>query len=231
MNAVHHSDFGTAMSGGATQRLTRLAKLAAIIADPINHFHPDHVTAFGLDQDHLTALAKANPIAKRLNAALARKIGVDRLDLGQCATGSDNMFDLVIAPPMQFRSFLLEVTAVRLQKAIRNCVLKADREKVRHLLGDTAYETALREAPFFYTDLAAAIDTYSFDVSADSLMGEGAALTHSYMSSVDPGLAQIFAWRLPADNLSDPVELSDSQRSSFAKLLAAKTPAKVRTPK
>lgn len=209
-----------------TQPLLLMVKIAELLANPARFFHPDHMSTAtgGLAQEQFAAFCQTQTIGKRLNAALACELGVSAIDLQPAAIASPDVAqicNLVIAPDSAIEAFLSQVTAVRLQQAIRNCVLKADREQVRGVLGDAAYNTALREAPFFFADLADA-SVVHFDASAG--LGAGAATTHSYVASIDKGLAQIFAWRMPKSFTETEVSLDDTQLRLFARLLASKGP-------
>ncbi|MEL7390234.1 MAG: hypothetical protein AAFN76_10670, partial [Pseudomonadota bacterium] len=111
------------------------------------------------------------------------------------------------------------------QLAVRGYVLKADREQVQSVLGKAACNTALREAPFFYANIADVTGCLPVveDVEAPAVLGAGAATLHSYIESIDKGLAQMFAWRLPKAYLAEPVSLKPAQLKTCARLLASKS--------
>ncbi len=224
MNAPRH----ITTEAVTVQPLIKLVKIAQLLANPIRFFHRDHIAAAtdDLPPDYLDGFCKTDEIAKRLNAVVVDRIGTTTLDLHPTAAIS-NVWDLAVAPYAAIEDFLAQVTAVRLQHAIRACVLKADRERARAVLGDAAYNTALREAPYFYTCLAAKTKRAYFACDPDAAfpaLSVGATLAHSYIAAVDKGLAQIFAWRLPKVFIADPVPLDAAQSQSFARLLASKGP-------
>ncbi|WP_341367284.1 hypothetical protein [Yoonia sp. BS5-3] len=207
--------------------LKQLVQLAAVLANPVQFFHADHVAAVsGLDDAQLKGLCRVPGINKAMNTAIAGHLGTPTLDLHPTAATRDAC-DLVIAPLDIIEGFLRQVTAVKLQHAVRNCVLKTDRERVAAILGDAAYNTALREAPFFYAEMAdpSLQNYFAGDPDADHpTLGMGASLVHRYLHDVDTGLAQIFAWRLPQSFISGHPPLEAAQQRAFQRLLAAKGP-------
>lgn len=228
MKAPRHINAGSV----TVQPLVQLVKIAQLLANPIRFFHADHIAAAtdGLSQDDLDGFCRTDEIAKRLNAVVVDRMGTSTLNLHATAPRNadiDNVRDLVVAPYTTIEGFLAQVTAVRLQHAIRACVLKADRERARTILGDAAYNTALREAPYFYTGLAAKTQQAHSALDTDAVspaFSVGATMAHSYIAAIDKGLAQIFAWRLPKVFIADAVPLDAAQSQSFARLLASKGP-------
>ncbi len=230
MNAGRHINFEPVERGTAVNvhTFTQLLKIAEILAHPMRLVHSDHLEAVteALQQEQLEGLCRSNEIGKRLNAAVSDQLGASALELDPATLTSD-VCGLVIAPYSAIEAFLRQVTAVRLQHAIRNCVLKADRERVRHILGDDAYNTALREAPFFYADMADASAPAFFANNSDatvSALSVGATITHRYVQTIDAGLAQIFAWRLPTAFIANDEHFDAAQQVSFARLLRSKGP-------
>ncbi|MEL6838996.1 MAG: hypothetical protein AAFP85_06870 [Pseudomonadota bacterium] len=230
MNAARHINFTPTDGATAvtTQSLVQLAKIGEMLANPVRFFHPDHTVAAtgGLQEAQLVGLCSKNEIGKRLNAVLADRMGIATLDLRPSAVSID-AFALVTASDAAIDAFLRQVTAVCLQQSIRNCVLKADRERVRAILGDDAYNTALREAPFFYADLAIVTDINHFaDEPAKPALNVGATAVQNYVATIDSGLAQIFTWRLPRALIDRDALLDTTQLKSFTRLLASKGPHK-----
>ncbi|MDX8355133.1 SctK family type III secretion system sorting platform protein [Cognatiyoonia sp. IB215182] len=217
----------------ANDTLSPTVALAAVLATPVRFFHPDHLAPVtrGLPQAQLAQFCQVPEFAARLNATIAQSIGTAGLQLQENTIkrmSRDEMMRpalrLLTAPYNVIEALLRQFTAVRLQLAIRNCVLKADRQRVRSVLGDAACNTALREAPFFYANIAdnAARLPVADDAEMPAVLEAGAAMMHSYIASIDAGLAQVFAWRLPKAYLAEPIALEPAQLKTCARLLASK---------
>ena len=239
MNAGIHMDAGSGAGISAQQALLLLSKVAETIMSPLRFVHHDHVAPVcsPLLQDQVDGLCKSPEMRRNLNQVVSETLGAKHLTIAPQTVADlrttkpiSDIFALITAPYDQIEDFLRQATAVRLQHAIRNCVLKADRERVRATLGDAAYNTAIREAPLFYANIVADVDHRHFAQDADDatfVLQTGATLFRSYIRDIDEGLAQLFAWRLPKDLIAGNVALDAPQIKSCTRLLAAKGPGLV----
>ncbi len=220
----------------ARDTLSPIVAFATILATPVRFFHADHLETVigGLPNDQLAQLCQVPEFATHVNAAIAQSIGATSLQLNENTikrmSGDDTLdpvLRLLTGSYSAIEALLRQFTAVRMQLAIRNCLLKEDRQLVWSMLGDAACNTALREAPFFYeniADNAARLPVDDKEAGTPTVLAVGAAILHSYIASLDTGLAQVFAWRLPKDYLADRVTLEPTQLKTCARLLASKGP-------
>ncbi len=212
--------------------LEQLCQLAEIVSKPATHFHPDHTQivlgSFGIKQ--FGRLRNMTEVERYVNLEVAEQIGISSLQFKFSTMNAPLVKDilgLIAAPNDAIENFLRHAASVRLQKSIRSYILKSDKDRIGSVLGDDACNTAMREAPFFYTDIVASSDddeiiaVSEIEVLAMSL---GAIVTYSYIEAIDNGLAQLFKWRLPNTFFANNVQDCRVNIQAFSRLIATKGP-------
>jgi hypothetical protein len=189
------------------------ARLASIIARPLDKLDASSCQAGPLAAKELRALA-ANPAFRRpVNLAVART-----LQLNQLALGPADIARLSESPPTRLAVLIVSDEMVRVQEAaqlaaaailsrrVARLTLKTERDRARELFGSTGFEIATQEIPLnaALADLASDMNAEDplapempIEEARDTVAGFGMAVLQSFAKSVEPALSRLMALRLP----------------------------------
>lgn len=195
----------------AKQRVTKLARLAMLMARPLDHIHDDHVRLTGLDVSTVRRLCRYPRFRGPLNRAVAQDLGIADMSVSEgLGERSDRQEDLrVLLALLQCPlSNLLEIakhcSAIQYSPLIRSCVAKSQRKPLEAIFGKGACLAALREASTYYPSLASRSCTRSDDYSSGLQaqrdpgdLGGGAGSVHPYIRR---GIATILVFAMQTDS-------------------------------
>lgn len=186
------------------------AQIAARLVRPVGHVDPD-LCALPPLAGPAVAAACANPAFRApLNRAVARALrpdaaGIDAACLARLRTSPRTRLAalLVAEPEPVLHAAALRVAAAVLHPRIVTLVLRSERERVRAALGEAAFLVATQEAPLLHGPLAGIAGAGS-DILGEPealrarLVRLGLETLARFVGAVEPALAAIFRWRLPA---------------------------------
>ncbi len=213
------------------ETLTRAVRIAKVHAHPIGHVHMDHLASFRntVSSADLGKLAAHSAFARPLHRAVSTALDLTQPTLTQndlavleTDTNTQNIFDLVALPQALFDHFIKVVAAVRLHGAILKCVLKSERQRLQAILGDAAFNLAIREAPLTYPALNLNLGTRSLFEKypeAEGVPAIGATFLAGFVRAEHPNLSRMLTLRLPTLPGDTSFVPTDGERAAFRRLL------------
>jgi hypothetical protein len=189
-------------------------RLAALVISPIEYIDDEYCQAGPFGPVQIRALAGHPAFRKPLNRLVADMIGFNSAKfepgmLSLLATSRQARLAVVFAagPMPDVRDAALTLAVAVLSERFRRAVLKADRDRVREILGPAGFHIAVHEVPLLYSSLC------ELDVLPPEAMrfggGDGAIagleeivafgfhVVGRFLDAVDPVLAELFSRRLP----------------------------------
>ena len=195
--------------------LATAARLAATFARPLAALDQDGRALGSLSPSEVESLTRHVAFRRPVELALLRASGLDRpmlsperiaaLDAG----AEGRLAILLFTEPLQrLHAGALVLAAAALQKQVLQVTFKADRQRVREMLGPEAHLVATQEAPTLHPGLAVLGDPA---VLGAALAGErapeagrrivvdfGLGLLQRFVAATEPALGSAMLKRLPA---------------------------------
>lgn len=205
-----------------------LVRYAGFVAWPIAHFHPSHLPEI---DSALTVLAGNEHFARPLEVATFQSLDASTLDL-------DEKTMAVIAGRREAQIALLAVTstpadlelaanylaAAILQRHLSTLLARAAREWAIAQLGPPAFQLGIREAHALYGSLQqlAPADLPQGTLEERPMTTFGIGWIHRFVMDAAPGLAPIFALRLPRGSAPPSRPFEPGQLTLAATMLRRK---------
>lgn len=197
--------------------------LAAFFAAPATLVAPeDHL------EPGVLALLPGEGLAARLkNRLLATQLGFEGAafspgfrDLLATSASCRMACKLVLAPEQRLTEVRRHLAAAVHQNRLRSAVMKADRDALAAVLGDSAWQSGLRQAPVFAAALAGLAPSGAAAIGDPAAMLDHAGgVAVALVGAEDPLLGRVLAARLPTAPRLAP--LNDSQRAAAWRLIEA----------
>ncbi len=191
------------------------ARLAAVIARPIDHALALDYPGSPLSAAPLAALARHPAFHGPLNRALSRHLRLGGTEvtpevLARIASSRDTRLCVLLAsqPMALVREAAAALGAAILHREVVRVVMKADRDRVRAVLGEAGFQVATQEAALLHAPLAglcppgagASVLEAGVETAAarGALAGLGLGALAGFVELVEPGLAPLLRRRIDA---------------------------------
>ncbi|MEM8837983.1 MAG: hypothetical protein AAGE89_07810 [Pseudomonadota bacterium] len=245
-------------SAAGHNHFSLLALISARLAKPLSFVHDDFLTLDTFDALKVRSLASHPAFENAINRAVCRKMALERdvattefLHALKIDSSLTRAARLALAPRPVLDDCARHVAAAKLHPQILKCIFRADKQRVRELLGEDAYMTATREAPAFHPNIPAIGHEVSLDLmlkpytqpqtDAGENQDEAVIKPHSdsdnpavilglnlmllYVRSAHHALGRLLELALPraaSENVVKPAPLSQEQRTSLGRLIDRK---------
>lgn len=220
------------------------ARYASALLHPLRFLHSDHMPDLGLEQQDVQVLSGQPQFAKAINTHTSQKLGLLQIDSASTASASLSqdvqcrLAVLLATLPAEEFSVALRFTAIaRAQKFIGSVLMKRQRQQLEALLGEDAFDLAVRDLAFFHAILAYVAD--EDDVLPNLLSTEepeayqaltlvGAEGILAFVLSVDEALAPLIRLRFSQEvntQLDQRVQvMNPEQRDHYRQFLHRRIP-------
>ncbi len=222
------------------------AELAAFLVRPLDYVSDSHCALEPFVTEDVRSLADNVHFRNPMNRAVAKTLGLDRFGmtgemLERLQTSAHSRLAVLLACSSSdaCSTAARHIAASVLSRRISQIVLKPEREAVRRVLGDAAYNTAIREASMLYGPLTLLDDRRSnlwlgdasnaADDAERQFIEFGLLALHGYVRHVEGSLAELFSLRLSSGaekeaGLSETA-LDETTRSIILRLMVRKVSA------
>jgi hypothetical protein len=196
------------------KQLELAVRLAALVISPIEYIDDEYCQAGPFGPVQIKALAAHPDFRKPLNRLIADMLGFNAAKfepdmLSQLAASQQARLAVVLAsgPMSDAREAALTLAVAALSERIRRAVLKADRDRVREILGPTGFHIAVHEVPLLYSSLceldALPPEALRFGggpgtiAGLEEIVAFGFQVMGRFFDAANPVLAELFSRRLP----------------------------------
>ena len=210
--------------------LATLARLAATFARPLAALDQDGRSLGSLSPSEVESLTRHAAFRRPVELALLKASGLHRLALTPDRIGAleaspeGRLAVLLFTEPLpRLQAGALLLAAAALQKQVLQVTFKADRQRLREILGPEAHLVATQEAPTLHAGLAplgdAAVLSAALagerapDAGRRTVVDFGLGLLQRFVAATAPALGSAMLKRLPA--AARPGGAGDAQRAAL----------------